>query len=188
MILSPDLWFGALLSIPIGIGTGLAVTPLQRALENRGKAKAVAETKRAKEIYTETLFFVGHPHLFTQYLIQVAIKTTFIGSAVGIFSGLFYLVGQMGALSVRELFSWAIDREALNILGFGLGQVVAIFSSVMIVSICMPAMKLWHRVRNFEEYVKGLPTKIRDIATENKIMAAIKAAGMVGDQIEQNMR
>ena len=160
--MSNDVLLGAVLSVPIGIATGLAVTPLQRWFENRGKAKAVGETKRAEAEYKNVLFYRQHPDEFTQYLVQVAIRTTLIGAAVGIFSGFFFTVGQFIEITTPRVlgFLW-VSRRYVEAAGYLCGQLVTILSSVIVVKICMPAMTLWRRVRHFDLYIQGVPSDVR---------------------------
>jgi len=61
----------ALLSIPIGIATGLSVTPLQRFLEYRARQELPSNGRYLREEYLETDFYRTHPEAFTQYLVQV---------------------------------------------------------------------------------------------------------------------
>src|SRR5207244_3657368 len=75
-----DVLIGTLLSIPIGIGTGLAVAPIERWRENRGKTRGLAKSRWMRQEYVETLNYVRHPHVFTQYLLHKLID---IVSSVG---------------------------------------------------------------------------------------------------------
>jgi hypothetical protein len=101
-------------------------------------------------------FYRRNPVEFTQYLVQVAIKNTFIGAAVGIVAGLIY------ALACVLDFGPSYAREMLYLVG----QIVAVMSSVMIVNICRPALGLWHKVQHFDEYVASVPSEIRQVDAE----------------------
>lgn len=165
--MSNDVWIGALLSVPIGIATGVAVTPIQRWIENRGKNKALVESKRVREQYNSVIFYRLHPHIFTQYLLNVVIRTTFIGAAVGIIAGCIYTLAQAG-----DFVNIRILRSGLYVLG----QITAVTSSVLIVGICKPALGLWYRVRNFDAYVRNVPADIRDMEAEAKALSGSEGA------------
>jgi hypothetical protein len=166
--MSMDMWGGAILSIPIGIATGLAVNPVQKWLENRGKAKAAIKLKDVKDQYERVLFYRLHPHLFTQYLLQTVIRTTFIGAAVGILLGIFQ------AMTHAFLFTFpTVVRGPSNppqlvvIVGMGiLAQLTTVVGSVLIIRYCRPAIQLWHQVKTFEEYVNSVPFEHRNLAAE----------------------
>jgi hypothetical protein len=158
--MSADVWIGAVLSIPIGIATGLAVTPAQRWIENRGKQKALVQSKRVKADYDAIIFYRLHPHIFTQYCLQVVIKTTFIAAAVGIISGCIYAFAQ--ATSFVNIYR----LQPAPVL-YVLAQITAIASSILIINNCRPALKTWQRVRNFEEYIANIPSDIRDLNAES---------------------
>jgi hypothetical protein len=66
---SNEFWLGVVLSVPIGIGTGLAVAPIQRWMDNWSAASR--QTKRARQTreYLEVLFFLGRPELLAPHLI-----------------------------------------------------------------------------------------------------------------------
>jgi hypothetical protein len=112
---------------------------------------------RRHEEYREVLSYLRQPHAFTQYLVSVAIRTTFIGAAVGIFTSLLF------ALQASE-----IGRDLERSFGT-LAQIVTIVTSIIIVRICRPALKLWYRVRNFDSYVQKIPAEIRDQGAEHAI-------------------
>jgi hypothetical protein len=71
--MSSDVWYGiiggAIVSVPIGILSGLAVGPVQRWLDNRSAASRQTKRERQASEYAEVLFFVLHPELLAAYLI-----------------------------------------------------------------------------------------------------------------------
>jgi hypothetical protein len=89
------------------------------------------------------LFYKNNPETFIQYLVHVAIQTAFVGAIVGIFSSM--------AFAFQELIG-----------PIGVGQVITIVSSLLIIRICRPAMILWRKVRNFDVYCKSVPSEIRE--------------------------
>ena len=158
--MTSDVWYGALLSIPIGIATGLAVPLLQRWWENRGNKKQANEERRTKEEYLQVAFYKNHPETFTQYLVHVAIQTTFIGAIVGVLSAVFYAVNQVvpDVSGLPFPFYFGAVHRLVSLLG----QVMAIVSSLLIIRICRPAMALWRKMRDFDKYKRSLPTELVD--------------------------
>ena len=59
--MSNDVWYAALLSIPISIGTGLLVNPIRRWYEENSKSRDVKKAAREQEQYTKTLMFMIRP-------------------------------------------------------------------------------------------------------------------------------
>jgi hypothetical protein len=170
--MSMDLWGGALLSIPIGIATGLAVNPIQKWIENRGEARAAIKLKETRMQYERVLFYLLHPHLFTQYLLQTVIRTTFVGAAVGIFLGIIHAIPNAFVLtgpSVVRGNEYPPQIVAVVSLGI-LAQLATVVSSVLIARYCIPALQLWNQLRNFEEYVKSVPSEHRDTTLEQDAM------------------
>lgn len=146
-------WTGLLLSIPIGIVTGLITPPIQRWLQARGKDKALKDLARAREELAEVTYYVENPHIFTQYLVQVAIRTTFIGAVLGILGGVAFM---FGSTPLSLSFTWGVDLQLVFIAA---GQAATTMGSVMIVGICRPALRLWTRVRNYDEYANEFKRK-----------------------------
>jgi hypothetical protein len=130
----------------------VAVTPLQRWWGDRGTQKLARRTKRLQEEYNEALFYTTHPETFTQYLIHVAIQTTFIGAAVGILSAL--------ACGFSSFMAELGGQNIYNAVVYLFGHIVTTVSLILILRICSPAMRIWKRVRNFESYARALPAEI----------------------------
>ena len=170
--MSSDVWLGALISVPIGIATGLAVTPVQKWLEDRGKTKALVHSRDTQHQYAAVLFYRMHSDLFTQYLLRVVILTTFTGSAVGILAGFFFAFANLSGavLNAAPGYSsrvYTIFIQSVSILG----QMTAIVGSILIIRYCRPALKLWQQVRYFEDYAKTIPSELRNLDIEAQVKA-----------------
>lgn len=139
-----EFWIGLLLSIPIAIATNLATPRIQKWLEVSSKKRAVEKTKDLQEEYQRILVYVNNPDEFTSYLLFVVIRTTLIGSVVGIISGLAYVAGQLSS----SLF------YVYEISGFiyAAAQIISIIGALMIVNICRTAASTWYKVKNFDRY------------------------------------
>ena len=87
-----EFWIGLLVSIPIAIATNLVTPKIQRWLDRNNKRKALEKTKNLLAEFNEVEIYRNNPHEFTQYLIYVGIKITFIGSLVGIIVALPYMI------------------------------------------------------------------------------------------------
>jgi hypothetical protein len=153
-----DLWIGILFSIPIGIATSLVTPWIQRKLDQLDKYRSLAATKRLDEEYKRIRAFRDNPHEFTQYLVQVAIRTTFTGAFVAIAAGLIFALAQaIAALATRP--KTGMDYEDIRLFSTGLiliGQFVSLVGSLLIVNICRPAIGAWTKLKNFDEYSKSV--------------------------------
>jgi hypothetical protein len=118
------------------------------------------ESKRVRAEYEEVFFYQQNPVVFTQYLAQVAIKTTFIGSFVQVFANLFDAIGN-GLFMLGDV-SPVIRSLARDNTFFFVSQIVYLISAILIVGICRPAMRLWRQVRHFEAYQATVPEEIRN--------------------------
>jgi hypothetical protein len=146
--MSSDIFIGALLSIPIGIGTGLAVPAVQRWLENRGKARSFNQDKRTAEDYKNVLYSLRNPQLTTQYFIQVALQTAMVGAIIGTIGGLITVANLLILAPTRLSRVGIADArmaEATQTLTQVLAILITTFGSVLIISLCNPAMRLWSR-------------------------------------------
>lgn len=162
--MSSDVWIGALLSIPIGIATGLAIDPVKKFWGDRGKAKAEVQRQDIKDRYVATLFYRMHPHLMTQYLAHSILLATFVGAAMSIFVGTMLLLPQfIRVVPIREPYAWFI------IIGTQLlTQLVTVISSVVIVKYCRPALRMWRNVRFFNDFVEAVPKEMRNFDAEER--------------------
>ena len=147
--MSSDLWYGALLSIPIGIGTALATPWLQRQLDKYSKSRALTRTKKAQEDFSRVKFFVDNPHLFTQYLVYTAVRVLFITAVVAAFSAAPSLIAQFSEPLHVLIYP-------LQSILYGISQFISLIGSIMIVNICRPALLYWQRTKNFEEYSRAI--------------------------------
>ncbi len=169
-LLSTDLWLGTLLSIPIGIGTGLAGPPLQRWYKHRSKARRIRILEDQKASYYEALFYLARPEKFTQFLIRSGIVMML--AAVAAISGIAFfsiemtiLFQQEQALHVSrgadvlrgrpELWAFLLFGPSLNTVG--LAVLSGYYSRVRTLS---------RRVEKFGSYAPTLPQEIRNIALE----------------------
>jgi hypothetical protein len=148
-----EFWIGILLSIPIGIATSLITPWIQRKIDERDKRRSLAATNRLVQEYERIRTFRSNPEQFTQYLVQVAIRTTFTGAFVAVFAGTMFALGQ--ALNTLH-FKGAIDADYLRNTVFLLAQIVSLFGSLLIINICRPALRAWTKLQNFDEYAKSV--------------------------------
>ena len=148
-----DVWYGAAVSVPIGIATGLAVDPIKRWWINLGQSRALVRKKQVGKLYTEALQYRLNPDDFTHYLLQVSIRTVLLGAAMSVFGGAFFAL---------------TEAADLGHMGFVIGQIVTIFGSVLIVKICVPALSVSSRVIYFEKFAETVPDEFRSPTLEGQ--------------------
>jgi hypothetical protein len=144
-----EFWIGILLSIPIGIATSLITPWIQRKIDEQDKRRSLAATGRLVQEYERIRAFRSDPHEFTQYLVQVVIRTTFTGALVAVFAGLMVALGQ-ATIPLRR--SIAFDVDFVRTAIFILAQFVSLLGSLLIINICRPALRAWTKLKNFDEY------------------------------------
>jgi hypothetical protein len=156
--MTSEFWLGTFLSIPIGLATSLATPWFQNKLDSRSKQRSLIASKNLAAEYEQVSYYRSHPEDFTQYLIHVAIKTTFIGAMLGIISGISFAFAQVVETARTGLGGFGgpdILRLAQDAL-YVLGQFSGLVGSILIVNICRPALSMWTKVRNFAAYEKGI--------------------------------
>jgi hypothetical protein len=134
-----QFWLGVFLSVPIGIATGVVSPWVQRWLEEK---RALKRTRRVQAEYEAVVFYKRHPEEFTQFLVHVAVKTTFIGAMLGVVAGLVFTAASL--LDNARLWPFWPDRSLQAFL-YGTGQFATVVSSVMIVNICRSGLWMWTR-------------------------------------------
>jgi len=152
--MSTEFWVGIFLSIPIGILTSLITPWIQRKLDESGKQRALTQSKNIKAELTIITQYKNDPTSFSQYLLHIIIRTTFIGSVIGIVSGVLFAFGQL-LNGLRSSMIMPLDLGAVEIIRnmiFFCGQLVVLMGAIMIVNTCRPALSKWTKVHNFDEF------------------------------------
>ena len=137
-------WVGLLLSIPMAIAANLVTPKIQRWLETSSKRRAIEKTNDLQAEYQRISDYVNNPHEFTSYLLFVIIRTTLIGSVVGIIVSLAYAAAQLS--------STFYYRSNLGGLIYASAQIISIIGALMIVNTCRVAASTWYKVKNFDRY------------------------------------
>lgn len=162
-----QFWLGLALSVPIGIATSLVTPAIQRWIESKSKQRELTKTHRARAEYTSVMFYRRNPERFTQYLVHVAIKATLIGALVGALAGACFFVGQLvAARDATDMVNWHAVLQSI----YAVGQFVGLVGSVMVVNTCRPALSLWTKLRNFDEYRATVPDDVRQTVESIEIV------------------
>ncbi|MDX9990400.1 hypothetical protein [Thiothrix unzii] len=156
--MSNEFWMGIFLSIPVGLATSLATPWFQRKLDQRSQQRALVETKNAQVEYERIRFYKENPSELTQYLVHVAIKTTFIGALLAIISGVSYTLAQLLDATSIGYDGMSSGRFAQHML-YVIGQFSSLVGSIMIINICRPALTTWTKTKNFSEYENSLQSQ-----------------------------
>ena len=164
--MSVEFWIGSFLAIPIGVITSLLTPWIVRKVNNWTQVNRQKNIEYERKEYERICNFYKNKQDLSVYYLNVVVKTTFLSAFMAIFSSLLYFGGQMmqTILTTRLSLDINMDQRHISIL-FGLGQFINLFGSVMIVTICKPALNVWGKIRNFQEYEEDL--KSRKIIPEN---------------------
>lgn len=168
--MSREFWLGLALSVPIGIGCGLAVPRLQRWLDEQGKSRAFKRSKREQQDYEEAFYYHSHPHIFTQYLIHQLVNLMRVGVLCLLFGLGVVLVGFLVNSPISDATSLAINpnlahvwphfqslaemRSTARILKVSLTvcMLVLYINIIWFTWLVFSIKRLWFRVRYFSEY------------------------------------
>ena len=156
--MTSDLWLGALLSIPIGIGTGLAVGPIERWWESHGKSKALEKSMEMRVDYAAALFFVQHPHEFTQFLLREIVR-----GLLGIGEILLGVLCILMPLTLRLVGSDESAGRWIAALFLLTGPVPLTMGILTLARSAKKVNRLWYRVRYFEQYQDEVLPELRKL-------------------------
>ena len=174
--MSNDVWIGALLSVPIGIGTGLVIPSLQRWYEGIGKSRSQSRHDRLVYEYGETLHYVSHPTKFTYFLIISVLRCVIATVAITMGQGVGMIT--MLALRLRTLGNTTADVSPTYRVGamvyVAIGLLISTVGIAMITRTGRRAGAMYRRITTFDQYVETIPDDIRSVDVE---IAAREAAG-----------
>ena len=170
-----DVWLGAalgaLLSIPIGIGTGLLIAPIQRWYQSWGKTREEARHARIEREYAQALSFVRYPHMFTRFAFRTVVSM--------VMAITFWLAGSfLGVLMAEIKILEVVTKQA-----FPMPRIEHIFiQASLFLSGVMVAVGLARltqefqkfrdtgaRVARFRTYVESVPDDIRRLSVEEYV-------------------
>lgn len=156
--MNSDLWWGAFLSIPIGIGTSLATPAIQRRIQSWSKTRDFERTKQTLAQYRKIESYVKNPHQLTQRLIMTTIQTASVSAFIVIMSTIVY-----GGANFMQFIglSW-FDAQPL----YFMAQFITLVGGIVTVNILTPTIAIWRRVNNFDEY-KTAVSKIISIPDDS---------------------
>jgi hypothetical protein len=138
---------GTALAIPLSVLATVLAPKIQEALETFGRDAALKKRVRATEAQYEYDRIRGYkqsPSDFTQYLVYVGIKIAFVSAALGIISGIAFIIGSLLGPALAGGFAGAIP--------YAVGQLAALVGTLIILNIARSALRTWTQVKNFDEY------------------------------------
>ena len=122
--LNSDFWIGLAFAIPLSIIGNLLTPKIQNWLATRSESAAKERaviTQREQERITR---FIDKPQHLYVYLFGTIVSAIFLGSVVGVFSGLFFLSSSF------------LDRPTM----YASGQFLAILGGLLVAKICFDAI------------------------------------------------
>jgi hypothetical protein len=146
------LWIGLLLSIPISILVNLFTPKIQAWLDSRNRKRSLIRTKYLQQEYEQVRYYRENRGEFREYLIWIVIRTTFVGSLVGIFAAFVFVIPNFFEILNLEYEQTRIIRHVLYIAG----QLISLIGALLIVNICSNALKVYFRVRDFDIYEESV--------------------------------
>lgn len=151
--MSIDLWVSVGLAIPLAVIANIFTPKIQSWLEGRGKKRSKQRTQELQKELDELTEYQESPEKFHQYLLGVVIRATYIGSLVGIFAGITYILTRFA----REF----IYFDFANIVFSLTGQVVSMIGAVMIINVCGEAIRRINSLKNYSSVSSDLESKLK---------------------------
>jgi len=136
-----NLWISVLLAIPLAIIANIYTPRVQYWLESRGQKRSKKRIQQLEVELEELKDFYENPEKFHQYLLGVVIRATYIGSIVGIFAGITYVLSRFA----REF----IHINFVNFIFSISGQLVSMIGAMMIINVCSSAIRIITNMKNY---------------------------------------
>lgn len=165
MHISSDLIIGSLLSIPIGIGTGLVVDPIKRWWNNREQSNHAKRLETMRAEYMDVLYNAIHSDMM---IASFALKGIYV-SLYLIYLVLFRLLDPYVDVLIGSIFHRVSGPHWLLVVLSVVQVLIFVGMSVYIGLFCFRSFRLYTRVRHFEHYAKTLPPEIRRLKLEEFI-------------------
>lgn len=166
--MSSDLVIGTLLSIPIGIGTGIAVDPVKRWWQRRNESNHAKRLDQIKDEYMDVLYCAIHSDLM---LATFVLKGTFVTLFVLYLVMLKTLEPYEDVLTEFLVRRLPVVSHATVVLLAGTEWLLFVGMAVYIGVFTFRGYRLYTRVRFFKTYVKTIPDSIRDPELEDMVSA-----------------
>ena len=132
-----QFWIGLAFAIPLSIFANLFTPYIQKLIASR--FSAYAERRRAVQAKENdrVVEFINNPQKFNTYLLVILVGATMLGAAIGVFSGILFMLGSF------------TDRSFVSFLA----QFMTVFGGLLVTKICIDAVKMAVRVRELEKLV-----------------------------------
>ena len=154
------MWVSVLLAIPLSILANLLTPRFQKMIDRaseKNRTRTISEqvakaSQQLAEILREvelvTKYHTDRP-LFHQYMLVMLLRVTLYGAVGGIYGS---CLGMLG-----EMVSWNGILGANSRIGV---QLVALFTSMMIVIACTRAIRLHQEVRDYDKFKEESQNRI----------------------------
>lgn len=129
--LNSAFWIGLALAIPLSILGNLITPRIQSWLSTRSESAAKKQVEVTEKEKTRISGYIEKPQHLYIYLLGVIISATFLGSVLGVFSGIFFLTANFVSYPIM----------------YATGQLLAIFGGLLVAKICFDAISTIGKVK-----------------------------------------
>jgi hypothetical protein len=176
-----EFWLGIVisgfLSLVLGIVGALLTPAIANWYKGWGKTRGAARVQRAKDDYTEILYYVEFPEKFTQSLIRNAITLL---EAIGLWlmSSFMMLLLVMARIMAQVRNSPLSHSDVYIMRGMlVLGTLIAGLAYATASLTFMKISRLWYLVNEFDLYFLTVPDEVRDRQVEEQLLRMHKVMG-----------
>ncbi len=125
-------WIGLALAIPLSVLANLLTPAAQRWFDRRNQARLARHAGDLREEYELIRSFVRDRSRLNSFLLAAVIRSTLIGSLVGIITGMVFAAASIAYLGgIPNAF----------------GQVLAVIGAIMVVRISSDGLRAWAKVK-----------------------------------------
>lgn len=157
-----SFWIGLLIAIPLSILANILTPRAQKWLDRRSETKQSKRAGTLRSEHAQVAALVEDQRKLHTYLLMVVVRATYIGSLVGIITGLIWAVNSF--ISYNEFIS-------------GAAQILAVFGAIMIVRVCGEGMQVALKVQNYPSYKERVEKQLGQPIAQQGAQADGPASG-----------
>ena len=132
-----QFWIGLAFAIPLSIAANIFTPYIQKLIASRFSVYAEKRKKIQAKENDRVIEFINNPQKFNTYLLVTLVGATMLGAAIGVFSGLLFMLGSFA------------DRSFVSVLA----QFMTVFGGLLVTKICLDTVKMAAKVREIEKLV-----------------------------------
>lgn len=134
-----QFWIGLACAIPLSIAANLFTPKVQDWLSRRSRNAAQKRQLAHEEEFARIKRYANDPTLLNTFLLTTVLVTTMLGSGIGVFVALVYILDSFAGISIGTFIA-----QSLSVLG-----------GVIVTKLCMDGLNVSIKVRAHQRLSKA---------------------------------